>query len=62
MITDHDIRTQVQQSIDGTDNAETIDVDGVVRDIIDTYGLVDTLTIEHYEYWAIIAHHDSTQV
>jgi hypothetical protein len=61
MITDTDIRTQVQHSIEGIDEVGTISVGGIVRDIIDTYGLVDTETIEHDEYWAIVARNDGTQ-
>ncbi len=61
MITDRDIRNQVYLSTDGTDDVETIDVDGIVRDIIATYGLVTIEAIDQDAYWAIVARHDSTQ-
>lgn len=60
-ITDRSIANQVTHTIEGTDYATTIDVNGVVRDIIDTYGLVDIDDIDDIEYWPIIARHDSTQ-
>lgn len=59
-ITDRSIAHQVSHTI-AFEDAATINVDGVVRDIIDTYGLVDVDDIENDEYWAIIARHDSTQ-
>lgn len=61
MITDRDITDQVALTIQGTDNVETIDVVGIVREIIATYGLGDIGDIEDDEYWAIVARHDSTQ-
>lgn len=50
-----DIREVVEHSL--TDFADEHDVDGIVREIIDTYGLVDLETIPHDAYWAIVQRH-----
>lgn len=61
-ITDRDIRAQVEQTLPGEEPLRAgIDVDAIVRDIIQTYGLVDIETIDHDDYWAIVQRHDSTQ-
>lgn len=61
-ITYRDIRAQVVRSIDvSEDLIEGIDIDGIVRDVIKRYGLVDIDTIEHDEYWDIVRSNDATQ-
>lgn len=54
-ITSRDITTQVLHSLN--DDASDFDLAGIVDAIITTYGLVDTNTIDHDEYWALIARH-----
>lgn len=61
MITATDIRFQVTTAIESGDGAETIDIDGIVTEIVATHGLVDIDTIESDAFWAIVAKHDSTQ-
>ena len=54
-ITDRDIATQVTESL--TDHADSHDVDGIVRDIIDRYGRVNIDTIDHDDYWTLVETH-----
>lgn len=62
MITSTDIRQQVNTVIDAqAELGDTIDRAGIVRDVIDTYGLIDLDTIDHDDFWVIVARHDSTQ-
>lgn len=61
MITNADIARQVRDAIDGSDGTGSIDQDGVVREIIDTHGLVDIDTFDSDDFWTIVARHDSTQ-
>lgn len=56
MITYTDIALQVTESL--CDYVNEFNVDGIVRDIIDTYGLVDIATIDESEYWALVEKHD----
>jgi hypothetical protein len=62
-ITDRDIREQVGAAISasGQELAEGIDVDGIVSEIIATYGLVGIDDIEGGKFWAMVERHDSTQ-
>lgn len=71
-ITDVDIRRQVTAAVEanGPELAQGIDIDGIVREIVETYGLID---IEGWNqvtgheligfdtFWAIVARHDITQ-
>lgn len=61
MITRTDITRQVEASIDGSPDVETIDVDGIVDELVDQFGLIDVETIEHDAYWALVRRHDSSQ-
>lgn len=60
--TDRDIARQVTASISGDQNRAHIDVSKIVAEIVATYGLVDIDTIDHIEYWTIVARHDSTYI
>lgn len=54
-ITDHDIATQVAASL-GV-HVGDFDVDGIVRDIISQYGLVDIDDIDEAQYWGLVEEH-----
>lgn len=54
-ITDRDMLDQVQQATDASEG--DYDNDAIVRELIQTYGRVDTGTIEHDEFWAIVLRH-----
>ena len=54
-ITSHDVANQVEHSLDGY--TDEFDVQGIVRDIVDTYGAVDIDAIESESYREIIARH-----
>ncbi len=56
MITDRDIRDQIATAIQ--EQGEDFDVDGIVAEIQQTYGLVDIDTIPSAEFWAIVERHD----
>jgi hypothetical protein len=67
MITRDDIRIQVVDSLQ--EWAGDYDVEGIIDEIVTTYGLVDIDTIdpygpygrtepEHAPYWAIVERHD----
>ena len=56
MITYNDIAVQVIESL--TDHVDDFNIDGIVRDIIDQYGLVDIGTIDEDEYWGLVEKHD----
>lgn len=68
MITDRDIHAEITAAVTAGD-AAGIDIDAATREYIDTYGLIsiDTrdddgdLVVDHDEFWALIARHDSTQ-
>lgn len=55
IITDHDIATQVEQSL--ADHVGDFDVEAIVRAIIDGYGLVDISTIDDDQYWTLVEAH-----
>lgn len=61
MITSADIARQVRTAIEASYGADTIDIDGIVGEIITTHGLVDIDTIDHDTFWAIVAAHDTAQ-
>lgn len=56
MITYNDIALQVTASL--CDYVNEFNVDGIVRDIIDQFGLVDISTIDEAEYWGLVEKHD----
>lgn len=56
MITYNDIALQVTESL--CDYADDFNIDGIVRDIIDQFGLVDIGTIDEATYWALVEKHD----
>lgn len=56
MITYRDIALQVTESL--CDYVNEFNVDGIVRDIIDQFGLVDISTIDEAEYWGLVEKHD----
>lgn len=58
MITDRDITDQVTQSL--ADNADDFNVHAIVRDIIDTHGLVSIDDIPADDYWATVQKHDTS--
>lgn len=63
-ITSTDITRQVTESIEASGDptlTSSIDVTGIVGEIIQRYGLVDIDTIDHDEYWALVQRHDATQ-
>lgn len=60
MITSTDILRQVAQAVEAGPS-EGIDVDAIVTEIVQTYGLVDIDTIDTDAFWAIVARHDTTQ-
>ena len=62
MITSSDITRQVTTAVEAGEGANTIDIPGIVSEIIAEHGLVDIDTIDHDDFWAIVARHDSTQV
>lgn len=53
MITDRDIRDQVQQATDACEG--TYDVPAITSAIVARYGLVDIESIDHDEFWAIVS-------
>lgn len=57
MITYTDIALQVTESL--CDYVNEFNVDGIVRDLIDTYGLVniDDPSIDDDAYWALVEKH-----
>lgn len=55
IITDHDIATQVIQTL--ADHVGDFDVDGIVHAIVDGYGLVDIDIIPDEEYWMLVEAH-----
>lgn len=57
-ITSDDITRQVNETLTEVDG---IDVAGIVREIIDTYGRVDLDAIDADAYWAIVRRHDASQ-
>jgi len=57
-ITDRDIRRHVRDALEAGEYAEAFDHEAIVRDIIAEYGLVDTDTIPHDEFWGIVARHE----
>jgi hypothetical protein len=71
-ITDRDIRAKVVRTITsyGPASANGIDIDGVVREIIQDYGLIDiegwhpvtgNPLISDTDFWEIVRRHDATQ-
>lgn len=58
MITDADIRYQVEQFLWADPGSATdFDIDGIVREIVQTYGLVSIDTIDDGEWVAILVRH-----
>ena len=55
IITDHDIATQVTQTL--ADHVNDFDVDRIVRAIVDGYGLMDIDNIPDEEYWMLVEAH-----
>jgi hypothetical protein len=58
MITDRDIRNQVETTLAGSDLADDFDMDGAVAEIISTYGLVSLDTIDSEDFWALVERYD----
>lgn len=58
--TDADIRDDVRQAIEAGEG-EGIDIDGVVREIVQTVGVDGYADLDEADFWAIVAKHDSTQ-
>lgn len=59
-ITRTDIETFVSLTLEASaPESDSIDQAGVVSEIIDTYGLVSPESIDHDEFWSIVARHDS---
>lgn len=54
-ITDHDIATQVTESL-GV-HVGDFDVDGIVRDVIAQFGLVSIDDIDEAAYWGLVEEH-----
>lgn len=71
MITSADIASKVDTAVkaNGIEHAKGIDIDGIVSEIVETYGLVDIdatdeegePVIPFDDFWAIVARHDATQ-
>lgn len=63
MITSDDITRQVTSAVEanGPALAQGIDVDGIVAEVIQTYGLVSIDDIDHDEFWALVQRYDATQ-
>lgn len=57
MVTDHDMRDQVAESL-GSEGAD-LDVHAIVDELQRKYGTVHIDTIDHDEYWAIVMKHDT---
>jgi hypothetical protein len=57
---DSDIRDDVRQAIEAGE-AEGIDIEGVVREIVQTVGIDGYADLDESAFWAIVASHDSTQ-
>jgi hypothetical protein len=53
--TSHDLRDQVVTATDASDG--TYDVDAIVAEIVDRHGAVPVASLEHDEFWAIVAKH-----
>lgn len=58
IITSDDITRQVNETLTEVDG---IDMAGIVREIIDTYGRVDLDAIDTDAYWEIVRRHDASQ-
>ena len=58
MITDHDMRNQVAETL-GSEGAD-FDVPAIVDELQREYGTVHIDTIEHDAFWAIVAKHDTS--
>lgn len=56
-VTPEDIANSVTTTLMGG-YANDFDIDGIVSDIISTYGLVDITTMPIPEYWAIVQNHE----
>lgn len=54
-ITAADLTTQVERATDASDG--TYDVPAIVADILDTHGAIDIDTLDHAEFWGIVAAH-----
>ncbi len=61
MITYTDIHAKVDTAVGSGFGGDTIDIPGIVDEVVATYGLVDIDTIDHDAFWAIVARHDTTQ-
>lgn len=53
--TSRDLRDQVTTATEASDG--TYDVDAIVEEIVERHGAVDVDTLEHDEFWAIVAKH-----
>jgi hypothetical protein len=59
MITDRDLRNQIQEIIDAGEG-DSIDVDGVYEEIHRTHGLVNLDDVDSDEFWTVVAAHDAS--
>lgn len=57
--TDADIRDDVRQAIEAGEGTETIDVDGIVREIVTSVGVGGYADMDQEAFWAIVARHDT---
>lgn len=60
--TDADVRDDVRQAIEAGEGADTIDADGIVREIVQTVGVDGYSDMDERTFWSIVAKHDSSQV
>lgn len=60
-ITDRDIREQVATAVGaaGTDLTAGINVDAIVTEIINTYGLINVDDIDDEAFWDMVERHDA---
>ena len=60
--TDADIRDDVDQALQGAPGYPAdYDIDGIVREIIQTVGIDGYADMDETDFYAIVARHDSTQ-
>lgn len=59
MFTQTNLRDQITAATDASEG--TYDIDAIVEEIQNTYGTVDIDTIDHREFWNIVAKHATDQ-
>jgi hypothetical protein len=56
------IRDDITRTLQAGEGADTINIDGVVSEIVSTVGIEGYADMDMADFYAIVARHDSTQV